>query len=594
MASLREDIRLLFSGSDIARFAVIIVLMLGGSLLELASLGAVPLFVAMLSGGDGMQSLGRMAEVAKWLNWDMNNVSPMSCGLLLGGLFAVRTAYLSVNYYIQERILRNRQVAVSSRLFKAYMGAPYVFHLHRNSSIIITNVEEEVERVIQSILIALMDMLRNGVIILAVVALMLWYNPLVCLGSFFALCLFGGGFMFIANRKMERWGWEAHVLRQDAVKCISEGIGAYKEAQVMGKTEFFCGRLHGILERFNQRLCQLGVMRKSLWPFTELITVCVLLGVIGAMLMMHDGDTRAITPTMALIAACMARLKGNLTEFMYNATTVRSAQGILATICSDLRELESYPKQEENIADIPFEADIHCEGVSFRYDGVEGETLRNVDLTVKRGTSLGIVGPSGSGKTTLVNVLLGLLPPSCGRILVDGRDVADCLPAWRRHIGYVAQDIYLLDDTIRANIALGEKDSEIDEQALRQAIEASQLDEFLATLPDGERTMLGERGVRLSGGQRQRVAIARALYRNPQLLIFDEATSALDTMTERAVVSAIERLRGSHTLIIIAHRLSTVKGCDSLVYLNKGRVEATGNYEELQEKVPAFKQMTMS
>ncbi len=251
------------------------------------------------------------------------------------------------------------------------------------------------------------------------------------------------------------------------------------------------------------------------------------------------------------------------------------------------------PKQnDENVADIPFEKDVRLEGLSFRYDDTADETLHGVSLTVKKGMSLGVVGPSGSGKTTLVNVLLGLLPPSEGRILVDGRDVADCMAAWQRHIGYVAQDIYLLDDTIRANIALGEDDADINETALKQAIEASQLDEFLATLPDGERTVLGERGVRLSGGQRQRVAIARALYRNPQLLVFDEATSALDTTTERAVVSAIERLRGNHTLVIIAHRLSTVKGCDSLVYLNKGRVEATGSYEELQEKVPAFKAMT--
>lgn len=573
------------------RFALIVVLMLGGSLLELASLGVVPLFVALLAGGDGMASLGRLAELAKRLNIDINNVSPMICGLCMGGLFAIRTAYLSINYYIQERVMRNRQVAVSSRLFKAYMTAPYVFHLKHNSSVVITNVEEEVERIIQSVLIALLDMMRNGVIILSVVALMMWYDPLVCLGAFFALGLFGGGFMFIANRKMGQWGWEAHVLRQDAVKSIGEGIGAYTEAQVMGKTEFFCTRLHRILEAYNHRLCQLGVMRKSLWPFTELITVCVLLGAMGVMLMMHDGDTKAIAPTMALIAACMARLKGNLTEFMANATLMRSAQGILATICNDLRELDSYPKPDETIPDIPFEKDIRFDGLSFRYDGAEGETLHDVNMTVAKGMSLGIVGPSGSGKTTLVNMLLGLLPPSDGKILVDGRDVADCLSAWRRHIGYVAQDIYLLDDTIRANIALGVKDDEIDKTALKQAIVASQLDEFLTTLPEGELTILGERGVRLSGGQRQRVAIARALYRNPQLLVFDEATSALDTTTERAVVSAIERLRGNHTLVIIAHRLTTVKGCDSLVYLNNGRVEATGSYEELQEKVPAFKAM---
>ena len=595
MSRLRDDIRLLFSGSDMARFALIVVLMLFGTLLELASLGAIPLFVALLSGDGELTGVGRLADAMEFFGWDFRRVSPMSCGLALGGLFLVRTVYLTINYYIQERIVRNRQIAISSRLFKAYMSAPYSFHLHRNSSVVITNVEEEVERVIQSIVIALMDMMRGGVIILSVVALMLWYNPLVSLCSFLGLSLFGGGYMFLANRSLGRWGWEAHVLRQDAVRNISEGIGAYKEARILGKTAFFCGRLHGILEQFNDRLRKLSVVRKSMWPFMELITVSVLLGAMGIMLMMHDGDTKSIAPTMALIAGCLARLKGSLTDFMFTVSSMRSAQGILSTICEDLRLLENMPRQyDETVAGIPFEKDIRIDGLSFRYEDTAEETLHDVSLTVKKGMSLGVVGPSGSGKTTLVNVLLGLLPPGEGRILVDGRDVADCMSAWQRHIGYVAQDIYLLDDTIRANIALGENDADIDEKALQQAVEASQLDEFLATLPEGERTVLGERGVRLSGGQRQRVAIARALYRNPQLLVFDEATSALDTTTERAVVSAIERLRGRHTLVIIAHRLTTVKGCDSLVYLNNGRVEATGSYEELQEKVPAFKAMTLS
>ena len=457
MSKLRNDIRLLFSGSDMARFALIVVLMLLGTVLELASLGAIPLFVALLAGDSELAGVGRRVKAMEFVGWDFRRIGPMTCGLALGGLFLVRTVYLAINYYIQERIVRNRQIAISSRLFKAYMSAPYLFHLRRNSSVIITNVEEEVERVIQLVLIALMDLMRGGFIILSVVALMLWYNPLVSLCSFLGLSLFGGGYMFLANRSLGRWGWEAHVLRQEAVKNISEGIGAYKEARILGKTTFFCGRLHGILEQFNDRLRKLSVVRKSMWPFMELITVSVLLGAMGLMLMMHDGDTKSIAPTMALIAGCLARLKGSLTEFMFNISSMRSAQGILSTICDDLRLLENMPKLNgENVADIPFETDIRLEGLSFRYDDTADETLHDVSLTVKKGMSLGVVGPSGSGKTTLVNVLLGLLPPGKGRILVDGRDVADCMPAWQRHIGNVAQDIYLLDDTIRANIAMGE------------------------------------------------------------------------------------------------------------------------------------------
>ena len=593
MSSLK-NIGYLFSKRDMVSFTVIVILMLGSTLLELASLGAVPLFVALLTGDSSLASVSRLGLVVEWLGIDMNELSLVTCGIALAVLFMFRTLYMAIIFYATARVLQNRKVELSARLFKAYMSAPYSFHLRHNSSVIITNIQTEVERVTSLVLARLIEMGRDGIIILSVVGLMLWYNWVVCLASFLSLSLFGGGFILLVNRKNKKWGWREHELRQEGIKCISEGIGAYKEIRILGRIRHFCNRLHKILGEMSICSRRLMIVQRFMWPFMELITVCVLLMMMALMMVLNNGDTKAIAPTVALFAVCLARLKGTLTEFLSFFNGIQSIGGVLAALCDDLRDLEARPQQDDSVPDIPFESEIKMEGLTFHYEGKEGDVLHDVHLTVPRGTSLGIVGPSGSGKTTLANVLLGLLPLDKGRILVDGTDVASCMSAWQRHIGYVAQDIFLLDDTVRANIALGEDDDKIDEDALKVAIEASQLNEFLSTLPDGELTMLGERGVRLSGGQRQRVAIARALYRNPQLLVFDEATSALDTTTERAVVSAIERLRGSHTLVIIAHRLSTVKGCDNLVYLNKGRVEATGNYDELQEKVPAFKQMTVN
>ncbi|MCR4573329.1 MAG: ABC transporter ATP-binding protein/permease [Lentisphaeria bacterium] len=594
MKSLFKNICYLFSKRDVVHFTIIIVLMLGSTLLELASLGAVPLFVAMLTGDSSLSSVSRLGRVVEWLGIDMNEISLVTCGIILAVLFIFRTLYMALNFYAMARVLQNRKVELSARLFKAYMSAPYSFHLHHNSSVIITNIQTEAERVTSLVLARLIEMGRDGIIILSVVGLMLWYNWVVCLASFFSLALFGGGFILLVNNKNKKWGWREHELRQEGIKCISEGIGAYKEIRILGRIRHFCNRLHKLLEDMSICSRRMMIVHRFMWPFMELITVCVLLMMMGLMMVLNDGDTKAIAPTVALFAVCLARLKGTLTEFLSFFNGIQSIGGVLAALCDDLRDLESRPQQDDSVPDIPFESEIKMEGLTFHYDGKEGDVLRDVHLTVPRGSSLGIVGPSGSGKTTLANVLLGLLPPDKGRILVDGKDVATCMSAWQRHIGYVAQDIYLLDDTVRANIALGEDDDKIDEDALKMAIEASQLDEFLKTMPKGELTLLGERGVRLSGGQRQRVAIARALYRNPQLLVFDEATSALDTMTERAVVSAIERLRGNHTLIIIAHRLTTVKDCDNLVYMKDGSVIATGNYSELQEKVPEFKKMTMS
>jgi ATP-binding cassette subfamily C protein len=217
--------------------------------------------------------------------------------------------------------------------------------------------------------------------------------------------------------------------------------------------------------------------------------------------------------------------------------------------------------------------------------------LSRIDLAVERGECVALVGATGTGKTTLVDLVLGLIEPTEGRITVDGVAIAHNLPAWRRHIGYVPQDPFMVDDTLRRNIAFGLTDAEIDASRVAAAVGVAQLEPFIATLPDGLDTLVGERGVRLSGGERQRVSIARALYRDPDLLVFDEATSALDPGTEQALTRAIERLKGQKTLLVIAHRLTTVERADRLVVLSDGRIEATGTYHDLLRGSPAFRSL---
>jgi ABC-type multidrug transport system fused ATPase/permease subunit len=227
--------------------------------------------------------------------------------------------------------------------------------------------------------------------------------------------------------------------------------------------------------------------------------------------------------------------------------------------------------------------------VSYTYADEADPVLVDVDLTIARGESIGIVGPSSAGKSTLIDLLLGLLTPTRGRITVDGRDVAGALRSWQRHIGYVAQEPFVLDDTLRRNVAFGVGDAEIDDQRVTAALRLAQLGEFVVGLPAGLDTMLGERGTRLSGGQRQRVAIARALYDEPEVLVFDEATSALDTPTERELIAALEALRGVKTLVVIAHRLTTVRHCDRLAVLRDGRLAAVGPWDELLARDAGFR-----
>jgi ABC-type multidrug transport system fused ATPase/permease subunit len=244
------------------------------------------------------------------------------------------------------------------------------------------------------------------------------------------------------------------------------------------------------------------------------------------------------------------------------------------------RELPAPPARSAGIP-VTFRESLVLDGVSFQYGGTTTNALDQINLTVPCGSSVGIVGSSGAGKSTLVDIVLGLLVPTTGRVLVDGVDIATAPRGWQQRVGYVPQSIFLSDDSIRANVAFGIDPACVDEAAVLRAAAAAQLDRFLAELPDGLDTLVGERGVRLSGGQRQRIGIARALYHDPQVLILDEATSALDTATERDVMQAVDSLHGTKTLIIVAHRLSTVAKCDALYRLDRGRIVLSGTFEEV-------------
>lgn len=306
----------------------------------------------------------------------------------------------------------------------------------------------------------------------------------------------------------------------------------------------------------------------------------------------------AIAPVMALFAVALFRLKGYVTDGMLNYTILRYNLVSVNLVCQDLRTLqqekaEQHPRRPGDQAALPFQEHIHIEKVDFRYDNMAEETLQGIDLMIPQGSSVAFVGATGSGKSTLLDILLGLLEPSSGRILLDGRDIQENLLFWQAQVGYVPQQIFLLDDSIRANIAFGVPDNEIDEESLKQAICAAQLEEFVRSLPDGDKTGLGERGIRISGGQRQRIGVARALYQNPSVLFFDEATSALDTLTEEALTNAIEALRGDHTVIVVAHRLTTVQKADCLFFLDGGRLVASGTFAELCAANPSFKAMAM-
>jgi ATP-binding cassette subfamily C protein len=325
----------------------------------------------------------------------------------------------------------------------------------------------------------------------------------------------------------------------------------------------------------------------------ETTFVCGLLAV-SLLLTLRSGA--AALPLLGLYAYAGFRVIPSANRIMMYVSELRYSRAWIHSLRDDLAALPAPAPAAEPGEPIRFTRAVALERVSYTYadENEADRVLVDVDLTIARGESVGIVGPSGAGKSTLVDLLLGLLTPTAGRITVDGRDIAGALRSWQRHIGYVAQEPFVLDDTIRRNVAFGVTDVEIDDRRVTAALTLAQLGDFVAGLPGGLDTLLGERGARLSGGQRQRVAIARALYHEPEVLVFDEATSALDTPTERELIAALEALRGVKTLVVIAHRLTTVRRCDRVAVLRDGRLAAVGSYDELLARDAGFRAMAGS
>ena len=496
-------------------------------------------------------------------------------GLLLAFLFLMRTLYFILCANLQERLLRNRMITVASRLFNAYMFAPYIVARTWNSSTIIEHVCTECDILIFHMLDPAFNLVRNTIISLSVLLLLVWFDPVASLTSFMVLGMVGCLFMLLSSRRIKRLGKATSDYRAAAVKVLADSIGMRREATLSAVRGHFTGQYHAALERQTEPSRISNTIHRCLWPSMELITVAVLIGTMFVLLA-SGRKIEAVAPTLSLLAVSLARLKGCVTELMIHFSRIRFNSSVLEKIASEIRMFEEASTEEvaaEKVcAKLPLKERISVRNLTFKYPDAEKPVLSGVSFDIPKGSSVAFIGATGSGKSTMAELLLGLFMPDSGEILADGKPVRDNLGAWRRSIGFVPQDIFLMDASIKANIAFGQNDDEIDKEALDMAVKAASLDKFIASLPDGLDTQVGERGTRLSGGQRQRIGIARALYRNPDVLVFDEATSALDNETEAVVMSAIDSLQGSHTLIIVAHRLSTVKNCGTILKFEGGAV----------------------
>ncbi len=557
---------------------VLLGLTLVGTLLETLGIGVIVPVLGLLTARDLASTLPAWmsdAIAARQLTTEQLVVVAM---LVLVGVWVVKAAFLAFLAWRQAQFTFGLQANISQRLFIGYLRQPWTFHLQRNSARLLRNVTTEVGN-LNNVVQAFMAIGTEGSVLLGLALLLLAVEPLGAAIVIVTLSVSAWGFHTTTRARLLRWGEARH--RHDGLRIqhVQQGLGGVKDVKLLGREQDFLDQYR----RHNDGMARVGQRQFTLQQlprlWLELLGVAGLAGLVFVMIWQGKPLDRLV-PTLGLFAAAAFRLMPSAIRIMNSAQLIRYNLPAVDTLHSELQLLEALPANGPGHS-IRLGTAIVLDQVTFQYPTAATPALVDVSLTIPRGMSVGFVGGSGAGKSTLVDVILGLLHPASGRVLVDGVDVQDHLRSWQDQIGYVPQSIFLTDDTLRRNVAFGLAEDQIDDAAVRRAVKAARLEEFVDSLPAGLATMVGERGVQLSGGQRQRVGIARALYHDPPVVVMDEATSALDGPTEQGVMDAVGALRGDKTLLIVAHRLSTVAHCDRLIRLEGGRVVAEGDFESI-------------
>lgn len=593
-----NKLRALFTRRDKFCFLALLLGMIAAALLETFSIGIIPAFISLAITPEKLIQYEPAKEILQFMRVTTSRDILLWGCLILLGIFLIKTLFICLLFYLQAKYIQNRRLDLTRRLFSEYMKASYEFHLQRNSAELFRNTIQEVLEIMVKVLTSLLNITMQGIMMLAILVLLFVVQPVIALVGLAILAIAGGGYIWFVKKKLVSYSHSAQDHRRVLVKIIQQGLGVIKELRVLNREAYFVQALENSMQQLIKAIRYQAVTTKITVPYMEFIAVFGLLCI--SILMLVQGTTvQELAPTLTLFAVAFVRLKTNIGQIVTGINQFRYGLVSIHPVYNDLMLLES--KRNNIIAKASLENhnpdrlhlrnELRLQRIWYRYPGCEQYALKDISITLPKGQTIGLVGQTGSGKTTLVDVMLGLLEPEIGQISVDGKDIRVNLSAWQRSIGYIPQFINLTDDTIRSNVALGVHDHEVNEEQLQTAIRVAQLENFVQSLPKGLDTVIGERGVKLSGGQRQRIGIARALYHQPEVLIMDEATSALDSTTEKAVVASFNLLKKDRTIVMIAHRLTTVQNCDVLYFLKNGRIDSSGTYSALMKHDSEFQSM---
>jgi ABC-type multidrug transport system fused ATPase/permease subunit len=487
--------------------------------------------------------------------------------LAIAILYFLKTLFLVFLNYVQNKFLSNLIATITNKLFSSYLNQPYDFHLKNNVSRLIKNLQIETNH-LKSFILSLITLITEGGFVISILFTIIYIEPIgaISIGVFYGFL--SAIFFQFTKRKLLSWGNLRQNLDNQTSKISLEGIGGIKDLIILDKLDFFLNNFsqkNYLKARLNANQSTISQVPRF---YLELISIIGLVSFIS-LLLIQGKEISALISILGVFVAATFRMIPSLNRIISSLQIMKYHKPSVDIIYSEINSFFNTQiiKKEPNNC-FSFKNKIEFINTSFNYNK-NNKVLNKINITINKGQIVGFIGESGSGKSTLVDLLIGLFKPSEGEIVIDGQKDINQTQAWRNQIGYVSQSIYLLDDTIINNIALGVSSIDIDLERINQVIEQCQLKEFVASLDKGIETNVGERGVQISGGQKQRIGIARALYRNPTILILDEATSALDYDTEKQIINSVVKNKGDKTLIMIAHRLNTLEECDFIYDLNK-------------------------
>ncbi|MTI88144.1 MAG: ABC transporter ATP-binding protein [Balneolaceae bacterium] len=601
MIDLIKKLKILLPARDGVKLILLFFLMVIAAFMEVLGIGVIPAFIAVVANPDKVLGIEKLQPI-----WNRLDISTSADLLVYGSValisvFIIKNIYMVWYKYVESKFTWSRYAHISSKLFELYMQAPFTFHLSRNTSELLRNITEEARNLIYNVFTSFLKLSMEVVMITSIFIFLVIVEPLITVIIFVLLGGFGGIFLKLIRKKTRNYGKTAQNDRKMLIQSVNEGLGGFKEARVLNREQWFVHRFKNHVKSFIKAQTFQQVAQASAKPFIESIAVVGMFG-ITLLLYMQGRPISAVIPILSLFGVATIRLMPSVKMVVTLVNTIRYYSYTVDPIFNDTNFLRGIQNKKKSRfkTDTELSEPLHIEKaicfdqVSYYYPDTDEPAIDNLSLNIDKGAAIGFVGASGAGKTTLINLVLGLLSPQKGKIYVNDEDIEENLSAWQRSIGYIPQFIYLSDDTFRRNIAYGLPDEEIDNEKLEKAIEAAQLTSVLKELPKGMNTLLGEGGIRLSGGQRQRIGIARALYHDPDVIVMDEGTSALDNITEKFIINAIERLKGKRTIIMIAHRLTTVENCDILYFMINGKIIDSGRYDELIDKNKDFRKMALS